>query len=96
MSKSRRKPSGAFKAKVDLAAVKSDETVAEAKAGIASYMNFYNHERLYEALGYRTAWEVHHGRYRWVHVASSFPFAHRYQEAWADKEGTIDRRNPTA
>jgi len=41
--------------------LKAYETGAEAKAGITSYMNFYNHERLHEALGYRTAWEVHHG-----------------------------------
>jgi len=42
--------------------LKAYETVAEAKAGIASYMTFYNHERLHEALGYRTAWEVHNGQ----------------------------------
>ena len=42
--------------------LKAYETVAEAKAGIASYMAFYNHERLHEALGYRTAWEVHNGQ----------------------------------
>jgi putative transposase len=42
--------------------LKAYETVAEAKAGIASYMAFYNHERLHEALGYRTAWEMHNGQ----------------------------------
>lgn len=41
--------------------LKAYETGTEAKAGIAAYMNFYNHERLHQALGYRTAWEVHHG-----------------------------------
>ena len=41
--------------------LKAYETVAEAKAGIDAYMTFYNHERLHEALEYRTAWEVHNG-----------------------------------
>ena len=41
--------------------LKAYVTVAEAKAGIASYMDFYNHERLHQALDYKTAWEVHNG-----------------------------------
>jgi putative transposase len=41
--------------------LKAYETVAEAKAGIKAYVTFYNYQRLHEALGYRTAWEVHNG-----------------------------------
>ena len=41
--------------------LKAYDTVKEAKAGIGQYMNFYNYERLHQALGYKTAWEAHHG-----------------------------------
>jgi putative transposase len=34
------------------------ESVAEARAGIAAYFEFYNHERLHQALGYRTPRKV--------------------------------------
>jgi putative transposase len=34
------------------------ESVAEARQGITSYFNFYNHERLHQALGYRTPRQV--------------------------------------
>jgi transposase InsO family protein len=34
------------------------ESVAEATQGIASYFNFYNHERLHQALGYRAPRQV--------------------------------------
>jgi putative transposase len=37
------------------------DTVKEAKAGIGQYINFYNHERLHQAHGYKTAWEVYNG-----------------------------------
>ena len=33
--------------------LKAYENVAEARQGIAAYFNFYNHERLHQALGYR-------------------------------------------
>jgi len=36
-------------------------TVAEARAGLASYFRFYNEERLHETLGYRTPHEVYFG-----------------------------------
>ncbi len=36
-------------------------TVAEAKAGIGSWVSFYKGERLQQALGYRTPAEVHAG-----------------------------------
>ena len=41
--------------------LKAYDTVKEAKAGIGAYMNFYNYERLNQALGYKTAWEIHNG-----------------------------------
>ena len=33
--------------------LKAYESVAEARHGIAAYFEFYNHQRLHQALGYR-------------------------------------------
>ena len=41
--------------------LKAYGSVKEAKAGISAYMHFYNHERLHQALGYKSAGEVHNG-----------------------------------
>lgn len=41
--------------------LKAYATVAEAKAGIGSWIGFYNDERLHQALGYRTPAEIHAG-----------------------------------
>jgi putative transposase len=38
--------------------LKAYDSVAEAKAGIAAYFRFYNHERLHQALGYCTPHRV--------------------------------------
>ena len=38
--------------------LKAYESVAEARQGIASYFQFYNNERLHQALGYRTPRQV--------------------------------------
>jgi putative transposase len=38
--------------------LKAYQNVAEARHGIAAYFNFYNHERLHQALGYRTPRQV--------------------------------------
>jgi len=36
-----------------LAYLKAYESVAQARRGIATYFEFYNHQRLHQALGYR-------------------------------------------
>jgi transposase InsO family protein len=41
-----------------LAYLRAYESVAEARQGIASYFQFYNNERLHQALGYRTPRQV--------------------------------------
>ena len=41
-----------------LAYLRAYESVAEARQGIASYFQFYNNERLQQALGYRTPRQV--------------------------------------
>jgi len=38
--------------------LKAYESVAEARQGIAAYFQFYNHERLHQALGYRTPRQI--------------------------------------
>jgi len=38
--------------------LKAYQNVAEARQGIAAYFNFYNHERLHQALSYRTPRQV--------------------------------------
>lgn len=38
--------------------LKAYDTVAEARAGIAAWFRFYNHERPHQALDYRTPWQA--------------------------------------
>lgn len=38
--------------------LKAYDTVAEARAGIAAWFKFYNHERPHQALDYRTPWQT--------------------------------------
>jgi len=38
--------------------LKAYDTIAEARAGIAAWIEFYNYERPHQALGYKTPWEV--------------------------------------
>lgn len=40
--------------------LKSDESVAELEAGVTAWLRFYNHERVHQALGYRTPAAVYH------------------------------------
>jgi len=44
--------------KYEEAYLKAYQDVAEAQHGIAAYFNFYNHERLHQALGYRAPRQV--------------------------------------
>jgi putative transposase len=39
--------------------LKAYDSVAEARAGIAAWIEFYNFERPHQALGYRTPWEAY-------------------------------------
>jgi len=38
------------------------DTVFEAKAGVSAWMNFYNQERLHQALNYKTPYEIYSAR----------------------------------
>ena len=40
--------------------LKDYTTVREARQGLEQYFTFYNHERLHQALGYRTPAAVYH------------------------------------
>jgi len=45
--------------KVEQVYLRDYQTVAEARSGLGRYFAFYNHERLHQALGYRTPAEVY-------------------------------------
>ena len=45
-----------------LAYLRAYESVAEARQGVAAYFNFYNHERVHQALDYRAPRQVFEGR----------------------------------
>jgi putative transposase len=55
-------------------------SVAEAKAGIGSWLGFYNQERQHQSLGYRTPRQVYEAECRWICGRSASPtgcaFAH--------------------
>jgi putative transposase len=55
-------------------------SVAEAKAGIGSWLGFYNQERQHQSLGYRTPRQVYEAECRWICGRSALPtgcaFAH--------------------
>ena len=43
---------------------KGYQTMREAEAGIAEYIDFYNMKRFHESLDYKTPEQVHEGRYK--------------------------------
>ena len=55
-------------------------SVAEAKAGIGSWLSFYNEERQHQSLGYRTPRQAYEAECRWICGRSASPtggaFAH--------------------
>lgn len=55
-------------------------SIAEAKAGIGSWLEFYNAERQHQSLGYRTPRQVYEAECRWIWGRSASPtgcaFAH--------------------
>src|ERR1041385_4336255 len=55
-------------------------SVAEAKSGIGSWLDFYNEERQHQSLGYRTPRQVYEAECRWICGRSASPtgctFAH--------------------
>ena len=55
-------------------------SVAEAKAGIGSWLGFYNEERQHQSLGYRTPRQVYEAEGPWIWGRSASPtgcaFAH--------------------
>jgi len=55
-------------------------SVAEAKAGIGSWLGFYNEERQHQSLGYRTPRQAYETECRWICGRSASPtgcaFAH--------------------
>ena len=56
------------------------DSVAEAKAGIGSWLGFYNEERQHQSLGYRTPRQAYEAECRWICGRSASPtgcaFAH--------------------
>jgi len=45
-------------------------SVAQARAGIAAWLNFYNDERLHQAHGYRTPRQIYEGQCPWTGSAA--------------------------
>jgi hypothetical protein len=60
--------------------LKAYSRVAEAKAGIGSWLGFYNEERQHQSLGHRTPRQAYEAECRWICGRSASPtgcaFAH--------------------
>jgi putative transposase len=48
-------------------------SVAQARAGIGAWLNFYNEERLHQAHGYRTPRQIYEAQCRWTSGRSAAP-----------------------
>jgi putative transposase len=61
-------------------------SVAEARAGIAAWLHFYNEERLHQAHGYRTPRQIYEGQCPWTGSAapngSASPVSRAKSENW--------------
>ena len=53
-------------------------SVAEAKAGIGSWINFYNEERQHQSLGYRTPRQAYEAECRWICGRSASPTGYAF------------------
>ena len=69
-------------------------SVAEAKAGIGSWLGFYNEERQHQSLGYRTPRQAYEAENRWICGRSASPtgcaFAHIPTGATANHRIDVD------
>ena len=69
-------------------------SVAEAKAGIGSWLGFYNEERQHQSLRYRTPRQIYEAECRWICGRSASPtggaFAHIPTGATANHRIDID------
>jgi len=72
-------------------------SVAEAKAGIGSWLGFYNEERQHQSLGYRTPRQAYEAESRWICGRSASPtgcaFAHISTGATADHRIDVDEED---
>src|ERR1700720_293545 len=69
-------------------------SVAEAKAGIGSWLSFYNEERQHQSLGYRTPRQIYEAECRWICGGLASPtggaFAHIPTGATANHRIDVD------
>jgi putative transposase len=70
-------------------------SVAEAKAGIGSWLGFYNEERQHQSLRYRTPRQIYEAECRWICGRSASPtggaFAHIPTGATANHRIDVDQ-----
>ena len=58
-----------------LAYLNAYASVAEAKAGIGAWLDFYNEERQHQSLGYRTPRQAYEAECPWICGRSAWPTA---------------------
>ena len=79
-----------------LAYLSAYASLAEAKAGIGSWLGFYNEERQHQSLGYRTPRQAYEAECRWICGRSASPtgcaFAHIPTGTTAKNRIDVDER----